>query len=444
MFKPDWSELPKEILTKISKHLTSEIDVLRFRSVCVSFRSSANLTPPLILKFPFPIIPYESSINPDTPPRFCVLLQSTVYCLRPRQPVNGNGNGGDGEGEGSSCQEWLIKVEEMRENVLRLVNPLSRVHIKPLPKTFPKVFNLSDFEIVELCNEYVLQLPESDSELEREYVVESSNPNLRIQVKEIYVRELDNLDVKKVAVLSSNPNSPSANDVYGVMVLHVGGKLAFFKPGDEKWTVIQNQTCRFNDVVQYNGKFYAVDSTGRAVVVDTSLNVSVVAVPVIGGGRKKRLVESDGILFLVDMFIDLGPDYLEWDEFHDLVEYDGDGTPFPTNYDGEATPIRCEVFKLDESKQSWVEVENLGNRVFVVGDRCSFSVPANKLSQCKGNCIIFTDNFYTLRAEDFDDVFIQSIGIYSLEEDRIGPLASYPGYNQLFWPPPSWIPSNQQ
>lgn len=35
------------------------------------------------------------------------------------------------------------------------------------------------------------------------------------------------------------------------------------------------------------------------------------------------------------------------------------------------------------------------------------------------------------------------IGLFSLDNGSIGPISSYNGYAELFWPPPSWICSPQ-
>ena len=75
-----------------------------------------------------------------------------------------------------------------------------------------------------------------------------------------------------------------------------------------------------------------------------------------------------------------------------------------------------------------------------VGDDCTFSASYFDLSGCK-NCIFFTDNFFYIRSGE-DDVFkAHDIGVYHLESGSIVPLADYPEYSKLFWPPPKWISS---
>ena len=56
----DWSALPMELLPLIGKTVQARIDVVRFRSVCASWRSfipPLREISPLPLPFPYPINP---------------------------------------------------------------------------------------------------------------------------------------------------------------------------------------------------------------------------------------------------------------------------------------------------------------------------------------------------------------------------------------------------
>ncbi|KAA8535954.1 hypothetical protein F0562_028432 [Nyssa sinensis] len=211
-------------------------------------------------------------------------------------------------------------------------------------------------------------------------------------------------------------------------------KLAMFKSGDKKWTVIDDLPSPYDDVILFDGQFYAVDSTGRAVIVDSSPSVNLVAHSVFGGD-KKFLVESCAELLLVDMYLSTGPEEdlgsYEYFEFYD--EFDC--------YMIERT-IRFKVFKLDQEGQKWVEVKSLGDQMLFLGDNCAFSASASDFTECKGNCIFFTDHFLSSNREE-DGVFKgHGIGVFDLETGSIGPLANYPDYSNLFWPPPAWVSSS--
>lgn len=141
-----WSELPPELLTSIGKRLATRIDVLQFRSTCSSWRSSLPLEqpPPPPPPLPFPI----TRLPLPHPPAHYALTQATVYRLEPlHNPSN------------SPPKSWLIKVSESnlpQGNRMRLLNPLSTDIITPLPGNFPRILDLSQFRISEVCRSWSL------------------------------------------------------------------------------------------------------------------------------------------------------------------------------------------------------------------------------------------------------------------------------------------------
>ena len=171
-----------------------------------------------------------------------------------------------------------------------------------------------------------------------------------------------------------------------------------------------------DDVVLFRVEFYAVDSNGRTVLVGLSANVSLVAEPVFDGGDKKYLVESDGQLLMVDMYVDDDHDWLVW----------------------------FKVFKLDLEGKSWVELKSLVDRVLFLGDDCTFSASALELLGCKGNCIFFSTNYFygSVEEDGGNGVFRgRDIGVCDLDNGSVKPLADYLEYSKLFWPPPDWAVS---
>jgi hypothetical protein len=291
---------------------------------------------------------------------------------------------------------------------MQFLNPLSRSVFKPLPTDFPKTLDLLNFRIYELGNEYTLQ-----------YI------NYRPFASSI--GDAGDVYMEKVAFHSSPSNNGMCSFV--LLTIHVSGKLAVLKFGDKKWTIIDDLPSPYDDVIIYNGDFYAVDTTGRTVVVriDTPPTIEVVAHSVFGGD-KKILVESFGELFLVDKYLSIGiEDDLGYEEVVECSEeYD--------SITSERT-IRFEVFKLDKDLQTWVEVKNLGNNMIFIGDNCSFSASGSDFNGCKGNCIFFTDPL-----ED-SGMKSRGIGVFDMESGNMAPLSNYPCYSELFWPPPAWVSS---
>ncbi|XP_076944448.1 F-box protein SKIP23-like [Bidens hawaiensis] len=385
----DWSQLPRELLDLISTHLLSETDLLRFRSVCTSWRSSVQ---PFNSRFP--ILP-NAGIS-DTTWGF-YLSKRTIFRLSlPDHPHN-------------THTPWLIKVERDNPQKTHLMNPLTGSEfITPLPD-FPRSLNFLKFRLQELGQEYALQ-----------YISYRPNANS--------IGDSVTLYMEKVAFCGLG--------AYGFVLLtiHVSGKLAVLRNGERKWTIINDLPSPYDDVVYFRGEFYAVDSTGRTVVVDVeNASVKVVARSVFGGD-KKFLVESDGELFMVDKYLSVGPD--------NEMDYDDENYEFYEDFDcfmSERT-VKLEVYKLGKEggEWMWVEVKSLGDRMLFLGDNCGFSASALEFPGCKGNCVFFTGQ----NREDDGLVKSRGVGMFDLESGSIGAVANDSGYSQWFWPPPHWLHSD--
>lgn len=262
-------------------------------------------------------------------------------------------------------------------------------------------FSFLNFRVKELGQEYALQ-----------YIDFKPRANS--------IAEAGNLYMEKVAVILD------LNNGFVLLTIHLSGKLVVYKSGDEKWRVIDDLPSPYDDVIFREGKLYAVDNSGRTVLVNyVDLSVKVVANSVFGGD-KKFLVDSNGELLLVDMYLSNGPennmDFDEWFEFYDC-------------YMNERT-LKFKVFRLDENAGTWIEVTGLGDRMLFLGENFTFSVNASDVN-CKGNCILFT-NHCSGRQED--DVWkSRGAGVFDLESGSIEPIGSPSEYSKMFWPPPEWV-----
>ncbi|PON33660.1 F-box domain containing protein [Parasponia andersonii] len=388
----NWSQLPADLLVEIAKRLESPIYLLRFRSVCSSWRSSVSpRLRNLLGRFPF--LPNDgissTSWGFDLTKRRILLMGS------PQDP------------NPSAPDHWLVKIEESVTGTMLLFNPLSRFQIKPLPEDFPRVLDLSQFRVFELGQEYVLH-----------YMHFGPIRNL--------LGDAVNLYMEKVVFKFLG----SENESFVLFTIHVSGRLATYKSGDKRWTIIPDMPSPYDDVILFKDNFYAVDSTGRTVLVGLSSNVVLVANPVFGGD-KKFLVESRGQLLMVDMYLSMSPP--GEDPVNDELFEQFNGCL------GERT-VRFIVHELDREAKTWNVVKSLGDQVLFLGDGCTFSASASELSGCKSS-IIFNDNFFYNGGEE-DGVFRgRDIGVYDLGNGSIAPLADYPEYSKLFWPPPCWITS---
>lgn len=214
-----------------------------------------------------------------------------------------------------------------------------------------------------------------------------------------------------------------------LVTIHVSGKLAMFKSGEGRWNTVPHTALPYDDVMLFEGDFYAVDNSGATIRVESQEKVALMAEPVFGGD-KKTLLESNGELLLVDMYLTI-----------DSEENFGVDGELPEGILHEKT-VGFRVFKLSgDGSKKWIEVNDLGDTMLFLGENCSFSTSASGLSGCKGNCIYFVDGFHCPCGEE-DDVFKGSdIAIFDLNDGSISPLSRFSQHSSLFWPPPHWITS---
>lgn len=350
--KVDWSELPIELWPKIGKSLENHIDVVRFRSVCESCRSSIPPSLPNSPSFPMEI-PHPINQSRDT-----FLKRATVYVIEPSDGASKL------EPLAPSSKGWLIKVEESRNHPLTLLSPISdRKIMYPDGTSSPMLWNLLDYRVNELCKSY-----------------------------SIHCRGRFSSAVSKVVFFPNSPWFGAEESVACCIFLE--GKLGFMKYGDDKWTLVDDKNFFYDDVIVFKGQFYVTDKWGTISWVDTSsLKLVQFSPPLCGFGNKKHLLESCGSLYVVDRFFESEP-------------------PRRRNYVGPANRDAAveyfKVHKLDEEWGTWVDVKNLGDRAFVLGNSCSFSVKANDLTGYQGNCIYFTDIF-DVRVYNLDDRSIVAI-----------------------------------
>ena len=184
---------------------------------------------------------------------------------------------------------------------------------------------------------------------------------------------------------------------YVVCCVNQEGTLALFKRAENKWTLVDDVNFHYDDVILYKGQFYVTDKWGTVSWIDTcSLKLIQCSPPLYGFGHQKHLVESCGNLYVVDRFI-------------------GD----------ENSVVKFKVYRLDEERGTWVDVKDLKDRVFLLGDSGSFSICANEFDGYKRNCIIFTDNF--------------GVKVCNFGDGSITAYVHDPFNSRLSWPPPSWF-----
>ncbi|KFK40084.1 hypothetical protein AALP_AA3G328400 [Arabis alpina] len=388
----DWATLPKDLLDLISKRLESSFDLIQFRSVCSSWRFSAEPKRPLPTHH-LPILPDNGfSLFPDSSVGFR-LSQRSVLLIKPHESHNLFG--------------WLVKIEEdvTVPRKMTLLDPLSdRKH-----EDFPRSLDMSRFKVRELCREFKLRYFNTIGDV------------------------VDSLYLEK-AVVKYLDSSGDAEYTFVLLTIHVSGKLAVFKSCDRTWTVINDMPSPYDDVILFDGHLFAVDNNGRTVVVELScLELTLVANPVFGGD-KKFLIESCGEMLLVDMYLSME----EVDADNDVAEEIFEHHAFYVN---ERT-VKFKVFKFVEKEMSWVEVKDLGDKMLFLGDDCSFSASASDILPTRGaNSVVFNGNVFN--DDNLGAMQDRDLGVFDFRTGKIELVHKLPEYAELFWPPPRWITSHE-
>ncbi|KAK2440308.1 hypothetical protein QL285_011734 [Trifolium repens] len=352
----DWSELPMELLNLISQRFDIELDLIRFRSVCSTWRSSSipNHYHILPFKYPYPANKRDTSSSRH-------FSKQNVYLIKPSPQQQQEENQ-------TLLRPWLIRTSQTPHDKTKLFNPLLT---NTNAISYTQLLDFSKFSVLQLRTNFITNI-------------------LSILPEKLVVVTRHGKKPLVFCTWTSISPPPHGNDDENV-----------------NWKVIPDISIRYGDLCLYNGVAYAVDNTGRTIMVrpDDDSGVQLVAEPLIGGGNIKFLVESEGDLLLVDV------------------------------YDSR---LKIDLFKLNEKEKKWVKFTSLGDRVLFLGLVCSFSASASDLCVPKGNCVIFMDNIF--RGCLFDRHVSR---IFHLDQARVSPLFDYPEYFNLFLPP-VWIVKTQK
>ncbi|KDP43716.1 hypothetical protein JCGZ_22343 [Jatropha curcas] len=374
-----WSDLPEDLLASIANRLEDPLDSVRFRSVCSSWRSSSPMRkafPDFSVKFPFPISPNDNNDPYRQRQGYFALSKSKVYVIQPPQQENGTQESGT----------WLVRVKKGENGKFVLLNPLDKD--LPIKNSSLKVLDLLDFRVTQVAQCYSLDFIEHFSAIPVEGHAVSVHKVL--------------FDGSVVVGIKDYPNS-----------------LFFRRLTDDKWVLPDFEAM---DIAVHKGKYFAVKDRGDVTVFDSDFRVSeTIKTPIRSCvyDRFFYLIESFGDLFLVYSYIVIG------------------------------SRVQFTVYKLDEEKSQWDEVNRLDDRTFFLSESCTFSVMAKDFLECKRNCIYYGLNWRdgtgrlrrNLYPVDFNstELHYRHIGVLDLVYGDCGSIADCPGYDEIFWPPPTWL-----
>ncbi|KAK2632887.1 hypothetical protein EUGRSUZ_L00944 [Eucalyptus grandis] len=257
--KRAWSDLPPEILSMIGNRLHTRMDVLRFRGVCSSFRSSIPQPRRDASRFPFPIPSLTSTPGPAL-----FLRASTVYAVETPD-----------EAAPSGRTRWLLKLEESELGRMRILSLYSHRRIVYLPHKFPKVLDSLQFRIVEISRQYTLE--------------HGGGTGALVQY------------VQKVVM---HPDCVGSDvDRCSVYFIDYKGRLGYWRYGDEKWSHLDDsEGGGYDDIAVYEGRVCVINRLGSVSEIDSSFGLRSLSLPIYSGFWK-QLVVSSGDLYVVDKCI---------------------------------------------------------------------------------------------------------------------------------------------
>ncbi|KAB1223730.1 hypothetical protein CJ030_MR2G004736 [Morella rubra] len=380
----EWSNLPNELWLSIGQRLDTRLDVLRFRSVCRSWRSSippfCAPCPRFPLNFPSPysvsadstslppeLLPLLRRLLPDSERSYeaAYLCQRTFYSLQRLNPTSSSSTAAAAD---KGC---LIQVKESNSRKLRLLEATNffRSHSN---RGIRYPVNLLNYRIVELNRAYRLGWYVNASRL-------TSSQNERIYLNS---GRQPIPGVKKAVMV---PKSAKTNaEVCSFSVIFDDAKLGFANCRDGKLNLVVDLNVNCDDIIVFKGQSYVVDRLGILWRIEwSSLKLVKLSPPIHAGWCspcRKHLVEACGALYVVDRYFDRKPRSMnsKLHSFHMIP--------------GSAITIYCRVYKLDEELGSWVLEENLGDRVFILGPDFSLSFSALEISGYRSNSIYFMDH----------------------------------------------------
>ncbi|XP_021734112.1 F-box protein SKIP23-like [Chenopodium quinoa] len=404
--KISWSDLPPELLYDIAERLETRTNILQFRAVCKTWRNSATFSLLSKKSILSPILPHKFSTT--TPPLLllrgdpsvvssCSLRLGACSVFLLRSTLN------------PWLPPWLITVEELNPGKLFIRDPLSRFDVVDnLPDYVRRILGSSCFRVSEIGRLYAIRLRD---------VCEG---NLQWRKWSYFYNKV---------VLIENPSEikPAIDDCIAV-VLYCNGNLARIRVKDENEKHLSySHVLKFDDIVEFKGMVYVIDRKGRVYCMSFRyMGLSNVVSKPVGDGyandRRKRLVESCGELYLI---------YRSHECYADVA---------------------FKVYKLNEKQGKWDEIQGIGDDriLFVTLDGCFF-VPAKDLPGWRANCIVFYRNSFptyneTLRVDR--DIFKTEkktkldVAVFHFVGGDCGPVASFPGYSDMFWPSHEWLSSD--
>ncbi|XP_042488249.1 F-box protein SKIP23-like isoform X2 [Macadamia integrifolia] len=382
--KADWSKLPNELLGLILKYLPI-VDTIHFSAVCHSWNSLvSDKSYPLAPQLPWLMLPYIEGDEGKETRNFFNLSDTKLYQIKLPKEIRHSRCVGSSFG-------WLVILDVFCR--VLLMNPFSGAIIHTPPtETFPDVLDVN--------------LSKSSGEIDH-YRIRRYGPYRECSISPARLR----VALMTKALVTSDP---SVDNNYMIMAIGFSG-LAFCKAGADSWILLdrtRNSTKGCEDILYFNGLLYVLDAYGAIVAWDVNglplKEAKEVAPPLEEWSlrspqtfgdwfiKKRYLVESSGDLLQV----------LLWSREIKSRK-------------NASESAACGVYRLDPSKNTWVEVGSLRDRLLFLSNNCAISLSARNFPECRENSIYFGEYFWKGWSLEGDpNVAHQNLGVFNLEERR--------------------------
>ncbi|CAO2833782.1 unnamed protein product [Amaranthus hypochondriacus] len=401
----NWSEIPQDILLKISKSLKIYSDYIHLRAVCRHWHTILPSKPPKTLPCQLPWLLLPPS-NPATgnSRRIFNILTNKLYSLSilessyPRR-ILGSSHG------------YLIISSGTPE--IFCLNPITNSKVTlPSLSSLPGVVS---FSFSNLGREYLIQ----DQFTHQIYFLDLQ------QMRDDFIRKL---------VLSSPPSSGSQSQsrpesptlVFAIVTsfLTKTTELVFCTTLDDKWNWVPVSDFTAEDVIycESDGLFYAVNKNGDIGSFKISVGgicevVSIWNSVDLMRGDLKYLVLIDDEMILLTRNLGSEADLITYCELYKTVGF--------------------EVFRFSKDgvgRVRWVPVPNIEDWMVFVGESSSVALLASDFRGCRGNHIYFTD----------DHSKCNDVGVFDIGEKCTDALSCFPDdvILPLYWQSPIWITPN--
>ncbi|CAL1405110.1 unnamed protein product [Linum trigynum] len=478
-----WSELPGELLALVNQRLIKLRHRICFRAVCKRWRKQLAEMQPILFNqsslSPLLMLPYcgSSSNCSDCEDADCGCgIQEQGLQCRLFLDMAGNRYHHIDFVEGfekiycrGSAFGWLF----MLQHIPLLLNPLTGKQI-----ALPPISSFSDM------------LEYNPERVGHEYLVQYPN-GWKIGAGKRY---LESMYMERV-VMSADPATSKDDCIILAIRNNSNTRLAFCKPGADKWTLIPNPdghpSICFRNTVFWRNQFYAVDTKGKVLCCDLSnddaprMSFLAADVDIVTNTFYLLVGPADELMMVTrsygyerndnaaadeeEDFVDDDEDYVYNDDYVDDENYVDDdqhrevddrdvsdedrqldplGIVYLTDLDsdGEVESFGTQnywttgfmVYRLNEDTHQWEHVRDIGDFAFFLGFNAPICRSTKDYPGFKSNCIYFTDDHSSgHRRRRFGG---HDMGIYNLSNGSVESILSSNLYKHtLIWPPPVWI-----